>query len=98
MAAKLVAAHKRMNTQQQWLWDAIQIKPQRWVQEPWGVLGGGFWAVGIMGQTVIWYNDIENGFECSRYIRYGTIPDYCCNQYELEHILQRLVSGNASGD
>ena len=97
MAAKLVAAHKWMNTQQQWLWDAIQIKLQRRVQEPWGVPGGGFWAVGIIGQTVIWYNDIEDGFECSRYIRHGTIPYYCCNQYGLEHILQRLLSGYASG-
>jgi hypothetical protein len=45
-----------------------------------------------VGRAVVWYNDIEGGFNRSRYERYGTISDYYCNQDELEMAIQRLVS------
>jgi hypothetical protein len=54
--------------------------------------GGGFWVVAIVGQTVIWYNDIEEGFNRSRYSAYGTIDDYWCNHDELEITVQYLMS------
>ena len=44
----------------------------------------------IFGQTVIWYNDIEEGFNRSRYSTYGAIDDYWCNQDELEIAVQYL--------
>jgi hypothetical protein len=87
----------RMNPLERRFWDAIAIAPQKWEQTPYGNDGGGFWAVAILGTTVIWYNDIEDGFNRSTYQSFGTIPDneYWCNQDDLEwpiRDLMRLVS------
>jgi hypothetical protein len=66
-------------------WERIRIKPVKWSLPPWGDLGGGFWVVAIIGQQVVWFNDIEDGFNCSRYDSFGTISEYWCNQSELQH-------------
>ena len=49
------------------LWNAIRIEPQKWKLHPWGDMGGGFWAVGVIGRHVVWFNDIEDGFNISPY-------------------------------
>jgi hypothetical protein len=49
------------------------------------------------GRTVIWYNDIEEGFNRSRYTAYGSIDDYWCNQDELELTVQYLMSALEQG-
>lgn len=83
------------------LWDQIKIDPQKWQLPPWGDLGGGFWAVAIIGNTVIWYNDIEEGFNRSKYMIHGYINEYWCNQDELQwqvgHVLSDLNDGRRSG-
>ena len=88
---KLNQAWDRMTLEQRWVWDAIRVVPEKWALAPHGNQGGGFWVVGLIGQTVVWYNDIEEGFNRSRYERYGTISDYYCNQDELEIATQGLV-------
>ena len=40
--------------------------------------------VAITGQECFWYNDIEDGFNVSRFEAFGTNADYWCNQTELE--------------
>jgi hypothetical protein len=87
----------RMDAQQARLWETIRITPEKWQQHPWGDEGGGFWVAGIIGETVVWYNDIEDGFNRSRYTRYGTINDYWCNQDELEHSVQQIMNMIANG-
>lgn len=46
--------------------------------------------VALIGNTVVWYNDIEEGFNRSRYSRYGSIDEYWCNQDELELAIEAL--------
>ncbi|WP_337177218.1 hypothetical protein [Paludisphaera sp.] len=72
------------------LWDMVRVPPTKWRQSPWGDLGGGFWAVGLIGRQVIWYNDLEGGFNVSPYAEFGTIAKYWCNQDELHHVIWRL--------
>ena len=79
------------------LWQAVRITPEKWAQHPYGEQGGGFWAVALIGKTVIWYNDIEEGFNRSRYSSYGTIEDYWCNQDELEFTVQWLADALERG-
>ena len=90
-----------MNSHQQRLWDTIQIGPEKWTQIPYGVDGSGFWAIALIGRIVVWYNDIEDGFNCSRYTHYGKIDSYYCNQDELEHTIEQLMNlvktGNHEG-
>jgi hypothetical protein len=89
---KINEACLRMNPAQGHLWDAIKIIPEKWRQSPYGDAGGGFWAVAVIGRFVIWFNDIEDGFNCSSYSKYGIIDDYWCNQDELEWTVQRVMN------
>jgi hypothetical protein len=70
------------------------ITPEKWQQSPWGEQGGGFWAVAVYGTNVLWYNDIEEGFNVSRFVTRGRIPDdeYWCQQDELGWAIPRLVA------
>jgi len=85
------ASWERMSMPQRKLWEVIKIDPEKWLQDPWGNEGGGFWVVAIFGKNVVWYNDIEDGFNRSTYSSYGRINEYRCNQDELEWTLQHIV-------
>ena len=87
----------RMSAAQKRVWEAVRVDPQRWQQHPYGDAGGGFWVVAIIGRTVLWFNDIEDGFNRSRYSSYGTIDDYWCNQDELELTVQYLTNALDQG-
>jgi hypothetical protein len=88
----IAEAGARMSTRQRRLWDAIRIDPEKWSQSPYGDAGGGFWVVGIIGGIVIWYNDVEDGFDRSHYTLHGSITDYTCNQFELDTLVEQLLS------
>lgn len=75
-----------------WLWEAIRIPHQKWNQTPYGVERCGFWVVGLIGSTVLWCNDIEEGFNRSRLKSFGRIDDYWCNQDELEVAIRFLLN------
>ncbi len=72
------------------LWHAVAIDPVKWEQHPFGDEGGGFWVVAIIGRSVIWYNDREEGFNRSSYSELGRIDEYFCNRDELDVALQYL--------
>jgi hypothetical protein len=82
----------RMTPQQRRLWGIIAIEPEKWRQVPYGEAGGGFWAVAVLGREVIWFNDIEDGFNASRYLTHGKIEDYWCNQDQLEWVVNDVLS------
>ena len=80
------------------LWELVRIPPEKWTLSPWGNEGGGFWAVGLLDGHVIWYNDIEDGFNISRHTERGTIGDYWCNQGSLQPILWGLLHQIETGE
>lgn len=94
---RIAQGEARMDPTQRRLWEAVRIAPEKWQQHPYGDAGKGFWVVAIVGQTVIWYNDIEDGFNRSRYSTHGTIDDYLCNQDELELTVQYLLNALERG-
>jgi len=59
----------------------------KWQENTYGAMGGGFWVVAIYGSTVVWYNDIEDGFNQSKWTTPGTIDEYWCNQTELQDVI-----------
>jgi hypothetical protein len=71
-------------------WQMIKIEPEKWQESEFGNEGGGFWVVAICGKKVIWYNDIEEGFNISDYNDYRKIAGYYCNQDELNWSVMRL--------
>ncbi|MEN9866547.1 MAG: hypothetical protein RL748_2137 [Pseudomonadota bacterium] len=90
-------AELRMSISQARLWEAIRLTPHKWNEKSYGAAGNGFWVVAIMGSTVIWYNDIEDGFNLSSYSNFGTIDEYWCNQDELEFAVQHALNAIESG-
>jgi hypothetical protein len=94
---RIAQGEARMTMAQARVWSAVRIPPQKWKQDPSGSEGNGFWVVGLIGKTVIWYNDREEGFNRSRYSIHGTIEDYWCNQDELEVTVAYLVAALEKG-
>ena len=94
---KINSACTRMDAFQERLWEAIRITPEKWRLHPWGDLGEGFWVVAIVGEMVVWYNDIEDGFNRSNYKEYGAIDQYHCNQDELEYSVQQIMDFISTG-
>jgi hypothetical protein len=77
---------------QQGFFRRTSIAPAKWRLAPWGDQGGGFWAVAVYLDRVLWYNDIEDGFNVSRFESQGEIPrdEYWCNQDSLRGALPRM--------
>jgi hypothetical protein len=98
---QIAAGEKAMDVALLPMWQAIRVEPAKWQLHPWGDMGGGFWVVAIFGQYVLWFNDIEGGFNLSRYRAFGKIDEYCCNQDELHHsiyqVQQLMQSGKLPG-
>lgn len=70
--------------------NSIRGEPTKWQLEPWGNEGGGFWVVARVPGQVLWYNDIEEGFNWSSYSTEGVIGQYWCNQDALRHAMHAL--------
>jgi hypothetical protein len=72
-------------------WGRMRIEPERWPcpagpREP-----GGFWVVALVDDRALWFNDIEEGFNWSRYATRGTLDEYLCDQTSFAEILERIA-------
>ncbi len=85
-------SYERMSLEQRRLWEVVKIHPVKWKQESYGNKGLGFWVVAVIGSTVIWFNDIEDGFNRSSFKEFGVIEEYYCNQDNLEWQLQNVIN------
>ena len=94
-------AWDEMSLPQRRLWEVIKIDPVKWKEPSYGERGGGFWVVAIYGPTVVWFNDIEDGFNRSKWSSPGLIDEYWCNQDDLQstvqHVLDHWNDGVPSG-
>ena len=77
-------------------WMAMRVEPEKWQCSPWGDDGGGFWVVAERDGKVVWYNDIEDGFNVSRFTTRGIIADYGCDQTSFEELLLALPEAQAA--
>lgn len=73
-------------------WNLIKITPQKWREKEYGNEGGGFWVVAVFENTVIFYNDIEDGFNISPYTVYEQISEYASEQAELNWVVERIYN------
>lgn len=87
---KISSAEGRMSPPIFRLWEAIKITPEKWSEQAYGLEGEGFWVVAVIGNRAIWFNDIEDGFNCSSYKVPGKLAEYFCNQDELEIAVQNI--------
>jgi hypothetical protein len=102
--AKISDSESVMEPQVRAFWELVKVVPRKWAGGEYGKDGGGFWVVAVLGNRVIWYNDIEEGFNVSAFEEYGTIKELWCNQSELhwevrwlwQNMIDRLSSGTSS--
>lgn len=73
-------------------WQSIKIEPVKWNEKEYGTEGGGFWIVAIFSGKVIWYNDIEEGFNISKFEKLGEISEYGCEQDEFSWAINKLYN------
>jgi len=88
----------KMTLEQQELWNQISIEPIKWIEEDYGKEGNGFWVVAYTKNKVIWYNDIEDGFNISSYSNKGMINEYGAEQDELQWTIQKLKNDTITVD
>lgn len=81
---------QKMTTNQLILWKNISIEPKKWIEAEYGNEGGGFWVVAIKGNEIIYYNDIEEGFNVSTFTKIGLIDSYQSEQDEIQWALNKL--------
>lgn len=92
----MAAGLTEMDDSVQAAWHAMRIEPEKWQCSPWGDAGGGFWAVAVKDHQVVWYNDIEDGFNVSPFTRWGTIDEYWCNDTSFAEFLLGLPEAQAA--
>jgi hypothetical protein len=72
------------------LWKLIRIPPEKWQEKEYGEEGEVFWVVAIFGKEVIWYNDIEDGFDIGEYAEYGRLLRYSGGQNHLMDLIKTI--------
>jgi hypothetical protein len=72
---------------------STRVPPCRWRLTPWGDETCGFWVVAVDAHRVLWWNEIEEGFNVSTFRARGEIPteEYWCKQDELRWALPFLA-------
>jgi len=86
----ILNSSSKMSREEKDFWNHIKIDPRKWNALPWSEEGKGFWIVGLFGQQVLWYNDIEEGFNLSEYSKQGEIGEYFCAQQTLKEVIHSL--------
>lgn len=77
----------RMSFKQRRLWENIKRLP-----EEWQVTGyGPFWVVALVGEKVVFYDHIEEGFSRSSWSQYGIVDRYQSGD-SLEYAVQMLLN------
>jgi hypothetical protein len=84
-------AWPQMGTRPRRLWELIRITPEKWRLHSRSGASGGFWAVGIIGRDVIWYNEVERCFMRSAYQTSGIIAETSGHAGALHEVVQGLL-------
>lgn len=87
---ELFLAEQNLDSSLEIFWNKIKISPTIW--KCIDVIEENFWVVAKANQYIIWYNDIEEGFNISTYKIDGEIHQYGASKHELQFALQRLIS------
>ena len=69
------------------IWNDIKISPEEWNES---TTARDYWVVAVMNDEVIWYNDIEKGFNISKFTNEGEIGEYWGERCSLDELLWHL--------
>ena len=83
----------RMSFKQRNLWNVIKRNPEEWELKGYGSC----WVVALIGETVIYYNQFEHGFNRSPWSQFGIIDQYQSLQFGLEDAVQIQIDLISTG-
>ena len=78
-------------------WCFMQIEPEKWVDNAYQQEPVEFFVVAIFGHRVIYYNDIEEGFNISEFEEYGRLKGSGANQNSFGEYISHLFTFISSG-
>lgn len=85
---ELFMAEQNLDDETLLFWNKIKINPEVW--KCIDVIEDNFWIVAKFHNYVIWYNDIEEGFNISKFITEGDILTYTALKQELHISIDKL--------
>jgi len=78
-------------------WHFIRIEPRKWIYPDYGTEMVEFFVIAIFGDRVIYYDDIEEGFNISEYKEYGKLISGGANQNDFHEYISHLFTFISSG-
>lgn len=72
-------------------WDEFKVEPQKWKESSNDSGYDFFWVVAILGNEVIWFNDITNGFNISNFTEVGHIDEFWSETTDLQNLLWHIL-------
>ena len=85
---EIYMSEQNMNNEELKLWNSIKINPEVWKCND--VIEANFWVVAKNNNSIIWYNDIEEGYIFSAFKLKGEILSYKASKQGLDIIIQKL--------
>ncbi len=83
--------------QEKAFWQFIRIKPEKWVDKSYTHEVVEFFVVGIFGHRVVYYNDIEEGFNVCEFEKYGKFNGGGANQNHFHEYISHRFTFISSG-
>lgn len=88
LMTELFLAEQNLNHSQELFWNKIKTNPQVWKCND--VIEDNFWVVARHENHIVWYNDIIESFNISKFKIEGEILEYCGSKLELTDVLNAL--------
>ncbi|WP_299399748.1 hypothetical protein [Pelagibius sp.] len=73
------------------MWEMVKIAPERWDDPSYASGRVSFWAVGLIGDWVLFWNEFESEFSWSKFETYGQIGSFSFGPTELTHCMEQLI-------
>lgn len=90
LSLEISKGEKEMSSENFQFWNEIKFTPTKWTEHEFGDEGRGFLAVAKYKNFVLYYNDIEEGFNISEFEKDREIKEYGAEQDELQFALIKL--------
>jgi hypothetical protein len=78
-------------------WHFIRIEPEKWIHSAYYHERVEFFVIAVFGRRVIYYNDIEEGFNISEFDEYGKLKGGGANQNDFHNYISHLFTFISSG-
>lgn len=89
---QVISTENELQGEEAGFWQLIKIIPEKWTHQDYQSENDTFWVVAICGNKVIWYNDIEEGFDVAEYHKHGEIISHGGQRYLKDVIMALLAS------